>query len=55
MPNILTLFQSKKFVYKIIEDPHNLDCYEERVNNYIMWNRSQPIEQYALQNNTGYP
>ena len=33
----------------------NLDCYEERVNNYIMWNRSQPIEQHALQNNPGYP
>ena len=33
----------------------SLDCYEERENNYIMWNRSQPIEQDALQNNPGYP
>ena len=33
----------------------SLESYEERENKYIMWNRSQPIEQDALQNNPGYP
>ena len=33
----------------------SLDCCEERENKYIMWNKSQPIEQDALQNNPGYP